>query len=666
MFQRCFTVKRVITCVFNATMRFQEELIMFHFSLSDYNYQNYILEMSKFVLRRKNMLLKSYVVSAPRRHTVELKLWDAVKKNMVFSLLGYYPAVRHKLVSLGWVERWESKTVFDHRLKTNFSVINLDSAPYIVQDETLDSFNANIHEQEYMSDKLKARDARPNILFSLKKSLIQWDQLDSETIVSNFPKCNFCNKLGLNICLEQSPVFRFRNDFLRYPRGYNMMNVNEMKRFTRNFRESACYSLMRYIDYCLDLRLVISADKGTIAWSSFEFAAKICYDCINRCQLEYLDSKIPNPQNQLDESPRDTIMWTRVTQDIYDVTSQRLFFKYKSEAELKEIHSKARRIVEMLKEYNEQELYEGMHNVWVLKPVANCSGHGIRLYRNLEDIKKTVGPLVNQTLARYVLQKYIERPMLIYGVKFDLRLWFVVTNIHTLKIWSYREGYVRFCSKPFSNIFLDESRHLTNVRIQRARRNTRDPAQLPRELMWDFKQLKEYFDQLNIANKWKQIMTAMEKSLITIMKCATTTNLIGLRKNAFQLFGADFLIHENYEPCLIEVNNGPGLSPTSSIIAKKTTELLADMVKIVIVDRDPQLCHQKNPRDVGKFNLIYNGPIEHHVEEHNKTAALKSISTVPVDIERWKRTSRFRNLHARTSSAKYGQKLQGKAHANYK
>jgi len=66
----------------------------------------------------------------------------------------------------------------------------------------------------------------------------------------------------------------------------------------------------------------------------------------------------------------------------------------------------------------------------------------------------------------WIIQKYIENPLLIMNRKVDIRVWVVVSSWNPLKIYYFKEPYVRFgCNdydpKTPSNIYS----HLTNKAV---------------------------------------------------------------------------------------------------------------------------------------------------------------------------------------------------------
>ena len=70
------------------------------------------------------------------------------------------------------------------------------------------------------------------------------------------------------------------------------------------------------------------------------------------------------------------------------------------------------------------------------------------------------------TSQTFIIQKYIERPLLVNQRKFDIRVW--VTLTQDLDIYFFREGYLRTSSQPYnmkeSNLD-DDFIHLTNNAI---------------------------------------------------------------------------------------------------------------------------------------------------------------------------------------------------------
>ena len=159
-------------------------------------------------------------------------------------------------------------------------------------------------------------------------------------------------------------------------------------------------------------------------------------------------------------------------------------------------------------------------------------GRGISVYANLNLIKQAVGAdLTTISSSRWVAQKYIERPLLIHGVKFDIRQWFVVTDWEQLTIWMYRysvncvtsqtllkfrRSYARFSTVPFTLEDLDGQIHLTNNAIQRKFNLSEDCHEdLPYEKMWFCEELDEYLASIGHVNSFRQKIYPAMKNILT-------------------------------------------------------------------------------------------------------------------------------------------------------
>ena len=130
------------------------------------------------------------------------------------------------------------------------------------------------------------------------------------------------------------------------------------------------------------------------------------------------------------------------------------------------------------------EEFKRSGGVWIMKPVGKAQGKGIFLFNKLNQIsewKKDTrwsrpgdAASLQEKAENYIVQRYIERPYLIGGKKFDLRIYALVTAYAPLKVYLYRAGFARFSNSRFSMRKEDITNnyiHLTNVAIQKTASN---------------------------------------------------------------------------------------------------------------------------------------------------------------------------------------------------
>lgn len=80
------------------------------------------------------------------------------------------------------------------------------------------------------------------------------------------------------------------------------------------------------------------------------------------------------------------------------------------------------------------------NHTFICKPSRGCGGDGITLARKFSDLPKKS---FNQ---EYLVQRYIDNPLLINNKKFDLRLYVVIKGVNRIEAYMCDEGIARFCT----------------------------------------------------------------------------------------------------------------------------------------------------------------------------------------------------------------------------
>jgi hypothetical protein len=176
-----------------------------------------------------------------------------------------------------------------------------------------------------------------------------------------------------------------------------------------------------------------------------------------------------------------------------------------------------------------------------------------------------------------IVQEYITYPFLLFGHKFDMRIYVLVTSFQPLRVYMYRDMLVRFATEPYDLKKLTNTfAHLTNTSLNKYSPAYEDDKKgIGEGCKWDFPKLKETLSGMGIdfSAIWGRVDNIVLLTLLSIAPCIPPSCM-----PCFELYGFDIIIDRNLKPWLLEVNFSPALAceePTDWIVKKP---LIADMV----------------------------------------------------------------------------------------
>ncbi|KAL3116117.1 hypothetical protein niasHT_007417 [Heterodera trifolii] len=207
----------------------------------------------------------------------------------------------------------------------------------------------------------------------------------------------------------------------------------------------------------------------------------------------------------------------------------------------------------------------------ILKPPASARGTGISIVSRFDLVPPK---------AALVAQHYIERPFIINGAKFDLRIYVYVTSYDPLRVYVYDEGLVRFASVAYSSALSSYSNqfiHLTNYSINKHASDEPVPK-------W---RLSEFWSFLE-ANGHNSTQLRNDINLVAlkaIVSCETHIRSHGDHYSDFpfvshELYGMDILVDANLRPWLIEMNISPSLHSSTSLDVCVKAQLAQDVLNM--------------------------------------------------------------------------------------
>ncbi|XP_046734970.1 tubulin glycylase 3A-like [Diprion similis] len=498
--------------------------------------------------------LKLLVNGDARLNFITRLLSQAIQDRKTFVICGHFPLLRKPLMGRGWLEK-----------RTVRKMMSL--AP-----------QSNVGGLEQVEKLL--RNSVTNLIWYTSKHSPTF-RVDERTMVNKFSGCYFTSKVDM--CNNLENVYWFYESGvsnIQFPRCYNIYRASQMKDFKADYRITACLGILKWFLFIAKITGPQSVwkENGKVPVSAVLFALERCTEFIRRDYREvpvetwdqFLDSyyKIIHGYDMLKKNLKidiDVSINECVNSTPHNPSMELLAF--------------ADNILIAVSKFRLQEKLDGMRDIWILKPSDKSLGKGIVLIDRLSDILNKLNLTAREGM-QYVVQKYIERPLLVYNKKIDVRQWFLITSTHPLVVWMYRDILIRFASRDFTLDDFHESIHLCNTMVQiKYRTCQHQESRVPKELHWNLEDFKNYLKGMNQEFAWdKIILPGIKQNLIGAL-LASQENMAN-QKNSFQLYGADFVIMDDFSVWLIEINTNPRLYPPSSAVTSKLyPEIVEDIVK---------------------------------------------------------------------------------------
>lgn len=223
---------------------------------------------------------------------------------------------------------------------------------------------------------------------------------------------------------------------------------------------------------------------------------------------------------------------------------------------------------------------------WILKPSVTNKGTDISIVHDWEELLDALEETPD--IREWVLQRYVERPLLVQGHKFHLRVYIIC--IGALKVYMFERVLMLLAAHKYDASVDDPYSHLTNTA-----RGVEDDSfdedlcvqlldDLPHHLVRERPDLAPDMAHANMhTEKIRKDMREQIGDLFAAYENEYT--IFAPMSNCFELYGLDFLVDETLGVHLLEVNPGPDFKQTGDRLKTVIAELMEQTCALVIDDK---------------------------------------------------------------------------------
>jgi len=293
----------------------------------------------------------------------------------------------------------------------------------------------------------------------------------------------------------------------------------------------------------------------------------------------------------------------------------------------------------------------------IVKPEGGSQGDGIFLVQNSSDLRLKLSAKPHFGAGFGALaQRYLPDPLLLDGLKFDLRLYVVVTSVDPLCAYLAREGLARFCTAkyeaPTAANANEAYMHLTNYSVNKKSSGFKDEDPFSVHTQASKRPLStllcqmaaqeeaegRHFEEEKLFRSFEEVCAVLLQAMAPVMKVTydrvakesrpkpkkTKSPKRGRKEdseeeddaeaeediyspNCFQILGVDVLLDSSLQPWLLEVNARPSMDISNPL---RLSDAPLGTRRCVCRDMDgEEHCHVHSEVDIRVKRLVVDGAL---------------------------------------------------------
>ena len=201
------------------------------------------------------------------------------------------------------------------------------------------------------------------------------------------------------------------------------------------------------------------------------------------------------------------------------------------------------------------------------------------------------GELCGKVDHNNIIQYFVHNPLLLYGHKFDFRIYMLVASTNPL-IAYYYDGFLRVSlhkykadSKELGALLTNTalSKTIFNQAAENGTFNGMTEAELKDFHLWNFQRLEDYlYDNGVVSDRnWlnNYLRPEFKKALTHLVRMSQEPFMT--KSSIYHLFGMDFMLDDNLNLWFIEANASPALEGFSKEMMDFVSKMLTDHFEIV-------------------------------------------------------------------------------------